>query len=32
VIKEIMQERPQWTADLGVPVAVEAWVGKHYRK
>jgi DNA polymerase bacteriophage-type len=31
-VKEIMSERPQWAVDLGLPVAVEAWVGKRYRK
>jgi DNA polymerase len=31
-MQEIMTERPQWAADLGVPVSVEAWVGKRYRK
>ena len=29
---EIMSERPKWAVDLGVPIAVEAWVGKRYRK
>jgi DNA polymerase len=32
LIEEIMAERPQWAAELGVPIAVEAWVGKRYRK
>jgi DNA polymerase len=32
LMKEIMSERPQWAIDLGVPIAVEAWVGKRYRK
>jgi DNA polymerase len=32
LMQEIMAERPQWAADLNVPVAVEAWVGKRYRK
>jgi DNA polymerase len=31
-MQEIMAERPQWAANLGVPVSVEAWVGKRYRK
>jgi DNA polymerase len=30
--REIMSERPLWAADLGLPIAVEAWVGKRYRK
>jgi DNA polymerase len=29
---EIMEEREQWAIDLGVPVKVEAWTGKRYRK
>jgi DNA polymerase len=32
VVREIMQERPRWATDLGVPVMVEAWIGKRYRK
>ena len=32
LVQEIMQERPSWAVDLGVPIAVEAWVGKRYRK
>ena len=31
-IKEIMSEQPQWAADLKLPIAVEAWIGKRYRK
>jgi DNA polymerase len=31
-MQEIMAERPQWAAELGVPITVEAWVGKRYRK
>jgi hypothetical protein len=31
-VREIMSEPPQWAADLGLPVAVEAWCGKRYRK
>jgi DNA polymerase len=31
-VKEIMAERPQWAAELGVPITVEAWAGKRYRK
>jgi DNA polymerase len=32
IMREIMAERPVWAAELGVPIAVEAWVGKRYRK
>jgi DNA polymerase len=32
LMREIMGERPEWAVKLGVPVAVEAWVGKRYRK
>jgi DNA polymerase len=32
LMEEIMSERPQWAAKLGVPIGVEAWVGKRYRK
>ena len=32
IMKEIMEEPPQWAANLGVPIAVEAWIGKRYRK
>jgi DNA polymerase len=31
-MQEIMSESPQWAAELGVPIAVEAWVGERYRK
>jgi DNA polymerase len=31
-MQEIMAESPQWAAEFGVPIAVEAWVGKRYRK
>jgi DNA polymerase len=31
-MREIMSARPQWAVELGVPVAVEAWTGKRYRK
>jgi DNA polymerase len=31
-VEEIMSERPEWAVKLGVPIAVEAWVGKRYRK
>jgi DNA polymerase len=32
LMQEIMSEPPQWAIDLGVPIAVEAWVGRRYRK
>jgi DNA polymerase len=32
VMEEIMATRPAWAEKLGVPVAVEAWVGRRYRK
>jgi DNA polymerase len=31
-MKEIMEGRPQWAVELDVPVKVEAWTGKRYRK
>jgi hypothetical protein len=31
-MEEIMALRPPWAEKSGVPVAVEAWVGKRYRK
>jgi DNA polymerase len=32
LMRGIMGERPEWAIKLGVPVSVEAWVGKRYRK
>jgi DNA polymerase len=32
LVEEIMAEPPPWAVQLGVPIAVEAWVGKRYRK
>jgi len=32
IVKEIMAEQPQWAVGLGVPIAVEAWIGNRYRK
>jgi DNA polymerase bacteriophage-type len=32
LMEEIMAEPPAWAAQLGAPIAVEAWVGKRYRK
>ena len=31
-MREIMAEPPQWATELGMPIAVEAWVGSRYRK
>jgi DNA polymerase len=31
-MEEIMASRPGWAEKLGVPVAVEAWTGRRYRK
>jgi DNA polymerase len=32
LMEEIMSKPSVWAAELGVPIAVEAWVGKRYRK
>jgi DNA polymerase bacteriophage-type len=32
VIERIMSTRPAWAERLGVPVQVDAWVGRRYRK
>jgi len=32
LVKEIMSERPQWAVEIELPVAVEAWSGRRYRK
>jgi DNA polymerase len=32
LVKEIMTEPPQWAAELGAPISVEAWTGRRYRK
>lgn len=32
LMQEIMSERPRWAVELGVPIAVEAWIGRRYRK
>ena len=32
VVEEIMSEPPRWATDLGLPVAIEAWAGRRYRK
>lgn len=31
-MKAIMETRPRWAEQLGVPVRAEVWVGKRYRK
>jgi DNA polymerase len=31
-MEEIMSEPPDWAVKLAVPIAVEAWVGRRYRK
>lgn len=32
MVKQIMETRPQWAVDLGVPVAAETWGGPRYKK
>ena len=32
LIQEIMEERSSWANGLGVPIAIEPWVAKRYRK
>jgi DNA polymerase len=32
LMQEIMSERPRWAVEIGVPIAVEAWIGRRYRK
>jgi DNA polymerase bacteriophage-type len=29
---QIMRDRPQWAADINVPIGVDSWYGKRYRK
>jgi DNA polymerase len=31
-MEELMSAAPQWVIDIGIPIAVEAWVGNRYRK
>jgi DNA polymerase I-like protein with 3'-5' exonuclease and polymerase domains len=31
-LKRIMEDRPQWAVDMRVPISVEGWEGKRYRK
>jgi DNA polymerase bacteriophage-type len=31
-LTQIMEDRPAWAAEIGVPVAVECWQGDRYRK
>ena len=32
IIEEIMKKPTKWAEELGLPIAVEAWIGKRYRK
>lgn len=32
MLKQIMEDRPQWAIDMQVPVASECWAGDRYRK
>jgi DNA polymerase bacteriophage-type len=32
IVEEIMDQRPCWAAELGVPITAKAWIGKRYRK
>jgi DNA polymerase len=32
LMESIMAERPDWAVKLGVPISVEAWTGRRYRK
>jgi DNA polymerase bacteriophage-type len=32
VLTQIMEDRPAWATEIGVPVAVECWQGDRYRK
>ena len=31
-VKQIMEDRPRWAVDMGVPVAAEVWQGDRYKK
>lgn len=31
-LKQIMEDRPQWAVDMGVPVESETWSGQRYKK
>lgn len=31
-LRQIMEDRPQWALDLGVPIEAECWSGDRYRK
>jgi DNA polymerase len=31
-LKEIMETKPQWAINIGVPIKAECWVGSRYRK
>ena len=30
--QELMEQSPGWAEDMGIPIAVETWVGTRYRK
>jgi DNA polymerase len=32
IVEEIMSQRPHWAVDIGLPIAVEAWIGRRYKK
>lgn len=32
MLKQIMEDRPQWAIEMGIPVASETWQGDRYRK
>lgn len=32
VLKQIMEDRPQWAIDIRLPVEAEVWSGDRYRK
>lgn len=32
VLRQIMEDRPQWAVDMQIPVAAETWAGQRYKK
>jgi DNA polymerase I-like protein with 3'-5' exonuclease and polymerase domains len=32
VLKQIMEDRPQWAIDIQLPVEAETWSGDRYKK